>query len=55
VSVYRLLDAADGDAAPQAARTAALLYTGACVSELLSADTETSALTSGTRVLHVRR
>jgi integrase/recombinase XerD len=39
-----LLEAADGDAGPQAARTAALaatlLYTGARVSELLGADIE---------------
>jgi integrase/recombinase XerD len=54
-----LLDAADGDAGPQAARTAALvaalLYTGARVSELLGADIEDLGTDRGHRVLRVRR
>jgi integrase/recombinase XerD len=53
-----LLDAADADACPQAARTAALvsalLYTGARVSELLGADIEDLATDRGHRVLRVR-
>src|SRR6185437_12781181 len=54
-----LLEAADGDAGPQAARTAALasalLYTGARVSELLGADIEDLGTDRGHRVLRVRR
>ena len=54
-----LLDAADADAGPQAARTAALvaalLYTGARVSELLGADIEDLGTDRGHRVLRVRR
>ena len=54
-----LLDAADGDAGPQAARTAALvatlLFTGARVSELLGADIEDLGTDRGHRVLRVRR
>ena len=54
-----LLEAADGDAGPQAARTAALvsalLYTGARVSELLGADVEDLGTDRGHRVLRVRR
>jgi len=54
-----LLDAADGDAGPQAARTAALvaalLYTGARVSELLGADIEDIGTDRGHQVLRVRR
>jgi integrase/recombinase XerD len=54
-----LLEAADGDAGPQAARTAALvatlLYTGARVSELLGADVENLGTDRGHRVLRVRR
>lgn len=54
-----LLEAADDDAGPQAARTAALvaalLYTGARVSELLGADIEDLGTDRGHRVLRVRR
>ncbi len=54
-----LLEAADADAGPQAARTAALvsalLYTGARVSELLGADIEDLGTDRGHRVLRVRR
>jgi integrase/recombinase XerD len=54
-----LLDAADADAGPQAARTAALvaalLFTGARVSELLGADIEDMGTNRGHRVLRVRR
>ena len=54
-----LLDAADTDAGPQAARTAALvsapLFTGARVSELLDADIEDLGTDRGHRVLRVRR
>ena len=54
-----LLDAADADAGPQAARTAALaatlLYTGARVSEVLGADIEDLGTDRGHRVLRVRR
>jgi len=54
-----LLAAADSDAGPQAARTAALvsalLYTGARVSELLGADIEDLGTDRGHRVLRVRR
>jgi site-specific recombinase XerD len=54
-----LLEAADGDAGQQAARTAALvatlLYTGARVSELLGADIEDLGTDRGHRVLRVRR
>jgi site-specific recombinase XerD len=54
-----LLEAADADAGPQAARTAALvsalLYTGARVSELLGADVEDLGTDRGHRVLRVRR
>ena len=54
-----LLDAADSDAGPQAARTAALvatlLFTGARVSELLGADIEDLGADRGHRVLRVRR
>jgi site-specific recombinase XerD len=54
-----LLEAADGDAGPQAARTGALvatlLYTGARVSELLGADIEDLGTDRGHRVLRVRR
>ena len=54
-----LLDAADSDAGPQAARTAALvatlLFTGARVSELLGADIEDLGTDRGHRVLRVRR
>jgi integrase/recombinase XerD len=54
-----LLEAADSDAGPQAARTAALvsalLYTGARVSELLGADIEDLGADRGHRVLRVRR
>jgi integrase/recombinase XerD len=54
-----LLEAADGDADPQAARTAALvatlLYTGARVSELLGADIEDLGTDRGHQVLRVRR
>jgi site-specific recombinase XerD len=54
-----LLEAADADAGPQAARTAALvsalLYTGARVSELLGADVEDLGADRGHRVLRVRR
>ena len=54
-----LLAAADADAGPQAARTAALaatlLYTGARVSELLGADIEDLGTDRGHRVLRVRR
>jgi integrase/recombinase XerD len=54
-----LLDAADGDAGPQAARTAALvatlIFTGARVSELLCADIEDLGTDRGHRVLRVRR
>ena len=53
------LDAADTDAGPQAARTAALvaalLFTGARVSELLGADIEDLGTDRGHRVLRVRR
>ena len=52
-----LLEAADGDAGQQAARTAALvatlLYTGARVSELLGADIEDLGTDRGHRVLRV--
>jgi integrase/recombinase XerD len=54
-----LLEAADADAGPQAARTAALvatlLFTGARVSELLGADIEDLGTDRGHRVLRVRR
>jgi site-specific recombinase XerD len=54
-----LLAAADADAGPQAARTAALvsalLFTGARVSELLGADIEDLGTDRGHRVLRVRR
>jgi integrase/recombinase XerD len=54
-----LLEAADSDAGPQAARTAAvvatLLFTGARVSELLGADIEDLGTDRGHRVLRVRR
>ena len=54
-----LLAAADADAGPQAARTAALaatlLFTGARVSELHSADIEDLGTGRGHRVLRVRR
>jgi len=54
-----LLDAADSDTGPQAARTAALvsalLFTGARVSELLGADIEDLGTDRGHRVLRVRR
>jgi integrase/recombinase XerD len=54
-----LLEAADSDAGPQAARTAALvatlLYTGARVSELLGADIEDLGTDRGHRVVRVRR
>jgi integrase/recombinase XerD len=54
-----LLAAADADAGPQAARTAALittlLYTGARISELLGADIEDLGIDRGHRVLRVRR
>src|SRR5436190_6758775 len=54
-----LLEAADADAGPQAARTtalvSALLYTGARVSELLGADVEDLGADRGHRVLRVRR
>ena len=54
-----LLEAADGDAGPQATRTAALvatlLYTGGRVSELLGADIEDLGTDRGHRVLRVRR
>jgi integrase/recombinase XerD len=54
-----LLDAADGHPGSQAARTAALvaalLFTGARVSELLGADIEDLGTDRGHRVLRVRR
>jgi site-specific recombinase XerD len=54
-----LLDAADADAGPRAARTAALIatlfYTGARVSELLGADIEDLGTDRGHQVLRVRR
>ncbi len=54
-----LLDAADTDSGPQAARTTALaatlLFTGARVSELLGADIEDLGTDRGHRVLRVRR
>ena len=54
-----LLDAADADTDPQAARTAALvatlLFTGARVSELLDADIEDLGTDRGHRVLRIRR
>ena len=54
-----LLDAADADNGPQAARTAALVatlfYTGARVSELLGTDIEDLGTDRGHRVLRVRR
>jgi len=54
-----LLDAADTDTGPQALRTAALvaalLFTGARISELLGADIEDLGTDRGHRVLRVRR